>query len=65
MEKKKKKYVKPETVVIKIDSDKKIMIVSCACHGHCPCSTNSDPQNNKCHCSNRPKYSKPIEEEWD
>ena len=30
MEKKKKKYVKPETVVIKIDSDKKIMIVSCA-----------------------------------
>lgn len=35
MEKKKKKYVKPETVVIKIDSDKKTLTTSgeqCDCY---------------------------------
>lgn len=65
--KKKKKYVKPEIEVIKVDTDKQILVTSCVCN-NCQCShTNNSGQGGNgsqahCNCSNRPYQMLEIDE---
>ena len=57
---KKKKYVKPEIEVIKVEPTKDLMVTSCICHGNYTCDHNNNehqgPHGNQpiCNCDHRP-----------